>query len=405
MTSQTKIVRLGNYFDILIGGTPSRKIQEYWDRDKLTGNVWLSIRDISGSHDGLISESKEYITDVGVSKSNVKLIPKNTALMTFKLTVGKTVITDRELYTNEAIAAFLPKFNTEVDPYYLATVLPTLKYNMDRAVKGKTLNKAKMEDALIPLPPLDAQQMIARILRTIDDSIQLTAKIIEEVEKLKRALMQSLFTQGINHTRYAQTVLGQLPETWAIVKLDSVAKRGSGHTPNKKIRNYYMGDIKWISLADTNKFDQGLISDTKIKISQEGINNSSAVLHPKGAIILSRDAGVGKSAVLGKDMAVSQHFIVWVCGPRIYNWYLYYFLQLKKPEFERIAVGSTIKTIGLPYFKDLVVQLPPIEEQEKITELLLALDSKISINKRMKASREKLKLRLIQDLLIKKVMT
>ncbi|MBC72387.1 MAG: restriction endonuclease subunit S [Muricauda sp.] len=193
---------------------------------------------------------------------------------------------------------------------------------------------------------------------------------------------------------------GQIPELrlkefnnpWKLELLENIAKRGSGHTPNKKHKNYYNGDIKWVSLADSKYLDDGFINETTYQISEEGIRNSSAVLHDKGSVLLSRDAGIGKSAVMKSKMAVSQHFIVWKPHKdKLDNWFLYYILQIYKPEFERIAIGSTIKTIGLPYFKKLKIKVPELEEQQKIASFLSAVDIKIAQLQRKKELLEEYK--------------
>ena len=159
---------------------------------------------------------------------------------------------------------------------------------------------------------------------------------------------------------YKQTEVGVVPEDWDAILLDNVAKRGSGHTPDKKHPEYWNGDIKWISLADSYALDDLYISETSSRITPLGVANSSAVLHPAGTVVLSRDAGIGKSAIMGTAMAVSQHFMAWRCGPRLDNKFLYYWLQRTKPEFERIGNGSTIKTIGLPYFRGLKIPVPSL---------------------------------------------
>ena len=176
---------------------------------------------------------------------------------------------------------------------------------------------------------------------------------------------------------YKKTKVGVIPEDWEVKLLESISKRGSGHTPNKKVPNYYNGGIKWVSLADSSRLDNGIIDKTEIEISSEGIKNSSAVLHTKGTVLISRDAGVGKSAIMGEDMAVSQHFITWTCDGLLSNWYLYYHLQFKKGLFERMAVGSTIKTIGLSFFKKFQVPYPPLPEQQKIAAILGTWDKAI----------------------------
>jgi type I restriction enzyme S subunit len=78
-------------------------------------------------------------------------------------------------------------------------------------------------------------------------------------------------------------------------------------------------------------------------------------------------------------MAVSQHFIAWSCGRKnlLDNWFLYAWMQAQKPFFERMAVGSTIKTIGLPIFKRISIDVPPLGEQRKIATILRTWDQAI----------------------------
>jgi type I restriction enzyme S subunit len=196
-------------------------------------------------------------------------------------------------------------------------------------------------------------------------------------------------------SRYRQ----DLPADWTIELLDNLAKRGSGHTPNKKKANYWNGGIKWVSLADSSKLDNLYISETAKEISEDGISHSSAVKHPPGIVVLSRDAGVGKSAITTCEMAVSQHFIRWECGPRLNNHFLYYWFQFVKPEFEHIAVGSTIKTIGLPYFKKLRILCPPRPTQDQIVAILIEWDKAITLMEQLIEAQRRQKKALMQQLL------
>ena len=198
---------------------------------------------------------------------------------------------------------------------------------------------------------------------------------------------------------YKITEVGVIPEDWEEVLLDSVAKRGSGHTPDKKHPEYWNGSIKWVSLQDSEKLDDLYINDTAAKITPAGINNSSAVLHSAGSVVLSRDAGVGKSAILLQQMAVSQHFMAWCCGQRLDNHFLYYWMQAAKPEFERIANGSTIKTIGLPYFKELKISLPNLVEQRNIALALSDMDALIRGLNQLIAKKRDIKQAAMQQLL------
>ncbi|MBI5692972.1 MAG: restriction endonuclease subunit S [Verrucomicrobia bacterium] len=152
--------------------------------------------------------------------------------------------------------------------------------------------------------------------------------------------------------------------------MDTLAQRGTGHTPTKREPAYWGGRINWVSLADTESLDKGAIDKTVYRITKAGIENSSAVIHSKGTVILLRGSSVGKSAILDRKMAVSQDYVTWTCGPELLNLFLYEWLQWKKPEFDRISNGSTVHTIGLPYFEKLSISLPSYPEQQRIAEIL-----------------------------------
>ncbi len=243
------------------------------------------------------------------------------------------------------------------------------------------------------------QKKIADCLGSLDNLIAAEGRKLEALRQHKQGLIQQLFPQPGETVPPLRFPEFQNAGAWEEEKLDDLARRGTGHTPKKAIAEYYNGGIKWVSLADSKRLDNGLISETEIEISEEGINNSSAVLHPAGSVILSRDAGVGKSAIISCSMAVSQHFIVWTCEPTVLsNWFLYYQLQLLKPLFERIATGSTIKTIGLPFFNAMRVTVPRPAEQHRIADCLGPLDDLIATEGRKLDSLRQNKRGLMQQL-------
>ena len=111
---ERKTCRADEYFNIAIGKTPPRKEQEWFSTEK--GNVvWVSISDM-GSSGLYISDSSEYLTPEAVSNFNVAVIPDNTVLLSFKLTVGRIAITEGTMTTNEAIAHFKAT-DTSINPY------------------------------------------------------------------------------------------------------------------------------------------------------------------------------------------------------------------------------------------------------------------------------------------------
>ena len=242
------------------------------------------------------------------------------------------------------------------------------------------LSKSAFLKLKLPVPKKVEQQKIADCLSSIDVLITTQTQKLDFLKAHKKGLLQRLFpVEGEILPKFRFSEFRDEGE-WRKKEIETLAKRGSGHTPNKKYPKYYNGGIKWVSLADSKRLDDRYIFDTKVKISKDGLKNSSAILHPAGTVIVSRDAGVGKSAVLNSEMAVSQHFIAWHCDKaKLSNWFLYYTLQILKPTFEAIAVGNTIKTIGLPYFKELRISVPSFYEQKKIADCLSSIDELITL--------------------------
>ena len=311
--------------------------------------------------------------------------------------------------------------NGLVDPEYLSWYLrwsyrQPLIWRFQQQTTGITnLKYREYLQQIIPLPRKREQRRIAEILDAVDDAIRQTTLLIAKLKHIKDGLLEDLLTRGIDEqgrvrpraserpALYMETSVGLVPTQWDVGLLDRFAVRGSGHTPNKNVPSYWDGGIKWVSLADSERLDNLWIRETDKEISELGIANSSAVKHVDGTVILSRDAGVGKSAIIVGTMAVSQHFMSWTCGPRLNNLYLYYWLQHAKRRFEAIAMGSTIKTIGLPYFRRLEIAVPSREEQDTVANVMLESDELIWKSERKLAKLKALESGLMDDLLTGRV--
>ena len=96
-------VQMQKVFDVTIGRTPPRKESEWFSGSKDDNHVWVSIADM-GSCGAFIFDSSEYLTDEAISKFNFKVVPRDTVLLSFKLTVGRVAVAATDLVTNEAIA-------------------------------------------------------------------------------------------------------------------------------------------------------------------------------------------------------------------------------------------------------------------------------------------------------------
>ena len=183
-------VKMGQAFDLQMGKTPSRNVAEYWGGE----HKWVSIADI-GNAGKYISETKECITDEGISGSGIKIVPKGTVIMSFKLSIGKTAIASEDMYTNEAIMAFIDKGVYPVDPNYLYHLCCGTDWTAgtNKAVMGLTLNKATLSDKEINLPTFQEQKEIAEKLDNVDSLINLRQQEHAKLDELVKSRFIELF--------------------------------------------------------------------------------------------------------------------------------------------------------------------------------------------------------------------
>lgn len=160
------------------------------------------------------------------------------------------------------------------------------------------------------------------------------------------------------------------------VQIRKVAKLGTGHTPSRSVEAYWDPPectIPWLTLADVWQLRDGSVSvimETKEKISPLGLANSAAVRHPAGTVVFSRTASVGFSCILGVDMATSQDFVTWTCGPLLEPRYLLWVLRGERGDILQRTQGSTHKTIYMPDIEELTIPLPSLDVQRQIVEQL-----------------------------------
>jgi type I restriction enzyme S subunit len=282
--------------------------------------------------------------------------------------------------------AILRPFRGRASGGYLLRVLqaPSVQYQFHVQACGVTrygLSQNAIKTAWLPLPPRDEQDAIERFLNHMDRQIRgyIRAKqrLIKLLEEQKQAIVHCAVTRGLDpNVRLKPSGfewLGHIPEHWGVERVKEVARMESGHTPSRSNPEHWRddNDIPWVSLNDTKQLEAAdFISDTTLHINALGIQNSSAHMLPAGVVVFTRDATVGKAAITTRPMAVSQHLIAWVCGPRISNRYLLRVFYAMKAELSRFTFGATIATIGMDDVRNLVTPVPPLDEQVRIAAYL-----------------------------------
>ncbi|CAM4265789.1 restriction endonuclease subunit S [Treponema peruense] len=168
-------VKFGDLCERITGKTPERANDIYWNKGKYN---WVSISDMTDY--GFVKETKESISEeASVEYWNKRISQKNSLLMSFKLTVGRTSILDIDAYHNEAIITIKPFVDEEYairNYFFYSLPLLTKMGDFKDAIKGRTLNKDSIANLLIPLPPLAEQK---RIVEKIEELLPLCKKLVK----------------------------------------------------------------------------------------------------------------------------------------------------------------------------------------------------------------------------------
>ena len=151
---------------------------------------------------------------------------------------------------------------------------------------------------------------------------------------------------------------------WELVKLGDVAQIESGGTPSSEIKEYWGGDINWVTLVDTK---EKYLTSTKRKITEIGLKNSSAKLLPINTVLFSSRATIGDVSIAKVPTATNQGYKNFICNEKLINHeYLYYILKHFGSLIAEISSGMTYKEISKTNISNFKIPVPPLEIQEKI---------------------------------------
>lgn len=197
--------KLKDIFDLQMGKTPSRNNSEYWNTKE---NKWISIADLTKSGK-YISETKEWLSESAVVESGIKVIPADSVVMSFKLSIGKTAITSENMYSNEAIMAFHDKHVIDVLPEYIYYMFKYKNWDegSNKAVMGKTLNKATLSEVEIEICSIEEQRAIIDVLDKMMSVIEHREKELSLLEDIIRARFVEMFGDPIQNPKGWDTSL------------------------------------------------------------------------------------------------------------------------------------------------------------------------------------------------------
>ena len=220
-----EVRKVKNYYHMQTGFTPDTKNESYYD--DVGGYDWVNISDIQDGK--VITSSKKKVSQSFVDAFHPAIIPEGSMMYSFKLSVGQTAFAGKPMYSNEAIASFLP--DESVNLHYLRYSSMFIVENAQTNIyNAKILNQDLIQNAYVPFPPLAEQRIIADYLdqrcAEIDAVIERTKATIEEYKKLKQSIITEAVTKGIRGDRPMKESgiewIGDIPAEWDVVRIKTL---------------------------------------------------------------------------------------------------------------------------------------------------------------------------------------
>ncbi len=263
-------------------------------------------------------------------------------------------------------------------------------HSMGRGLR-QTLSYGELRKYLLLYPSLEEQQRIAEFLdrkcAEVDEMIGLQEQIIEELKAYKQSVITEAVTKGLKPDVPMKDSgiewIGEIPEHWRIGKIKMIAKTNSGSTP-KTISQTEESSIVWIRTTDIN---DNLVTDSSLHLTQEELNSASCPMLNKDVCVVAMYGGggtIGKCGILGIEATINQA----LCSIEVKSFHLgafmFWTLRATRYNWMKFAVGTRKDpNISQEIVRNYIVPIPPIEEQQKISDYLntkcTEIDNLISI--------------------------
>lgn len=369
--------KIEDLFDLQMGRTPERNNPEYWNNGVYK---WIAIGDMP-KNQKYIENTTELISDLAVKETKIPIIPANTVIMSFKLSIGKTAITTAPIYSNEAIMAFKDKHTVELMTDYIYYLLSGQKWNnaVNNAAKGKTLNKAILSQYEVNIHSIEEQRKIIAEL----DMITAAINECEHQIKLYNELVKSKFAKmfgNLNDNLYCFPICS-LEDN--ILFLTSGSRGWAKYCSNCgqewfiTIKNVKNCRISLENMQKINAPDNMEAKRTKVK---------------EGDLLISITADLGRTGVVTKEIAehgayINQHLTCIRLNESILHpLYVAYFMETESGKEQFEAKNQTGVKAGLNFnsIKSLQILVPPLDLQNQFADFVKQTDkSKVEIQKRI----------------------
>jgi type I restriction enzyme S subunit len=392
-----KLSTLGEISEISSGGTPSRKMDSFWNGDI----PWVTTAEVQFN---VIEDTSEKITKEGLDNSSAKLFPVNTILMAMYgqgKTRGKVAKLGIEASTNQACAAIVLQHRFEVEYYYqfLVSQYENIR-KMANSGSQDNLSAGIVKSIQVPVPPLPEQKKIAQILSTWDKAITVTEKLLANSQQQKKALMQQLLTGkkrllDKNGVRFGGEWKDIPLNKMAEVIVSPVDKKTEPNEIPVELCNYtdvyYNHQITTFMKATATKSEVA-----KYTLRQGDVIITKDSETPGDIAVPALVSEDLKGVVCGYHLAIVRPHIDCLSGA-----FLNYLFSMQSTRyyFFTLATGATRFGLSVGGINRAHFRVPEVAEQQKIAAVLSAADQEIAaLQKKLDALKQEKKA-LMQQLL------
>lgn len=358
--------KLKDIFDLQMGKTPSRNNIEYWNTKDFK---WISISDLTKAH-GYISETKEYISERAVSESGIKIIPANTVVMSFKLSIGKTAITSEDMYSNEAIMAFHDKHVVEILPEYIFYNFKYKKWDEDsnNAVMGKTLNKAILSEVEIEICSIEKQRAIVDILDNMMSVLESRGTELELLDKLIKARFVEMFGDAVENPmgwkkrQLQEIVTDDCTISYGIVQTGDDQEEGVPVFRPVDIVNRVpkLDDLKKTTEEISNKYKRTILKGREMLIT---VRANIADTYIIGEEFKGCNVGRGIVPIRTQENIIVLEFLKYLMDSKHLN-----------DDIKSKAKGITLIQLNMEDLRAVELIVPPLEQQKAFVEFAKQID-------------------------------
>ena len=405
-------VALSEVVDPVLGKTPKRKNDDYWQGDI----KWASAKDISQNSTRRIYDTAEYMTAEGKDASNAKKMPEGTLVVIARgATMGRSAQLGEPMTFNQTCYGLDADNDKLLDDflYYVWQYRFNQIQSVSHGTVFDTITMDSFKDIDIPLPSLETQKRICNVLTSIDNKIETNNRVNDILEEISRSVFNYLFVDFEPYDQFKNSEIGNVPSSFDINTLEEVLsfQRGHSYSGDEMIDEDSNKDIKQgYPMINLGNIEPGGGYRTENIKYCENIPNDRYLVEPGDLVIshtdMTQDQDILGSPVMVPDLdnrpILFSHHLYSIKDCDLPEEFLYYYFLSPyfKPKAESFASGTTVLSFSSKIASDVKIPIPPEEDVNDYLNVVRPIFERIeTIRKENKSLTE------LRDALLPKLMS